>query len=148
MDALPDSYGIGAEHLQAALDRQGVDVRVGDVVLLRTGRMRAWPDADRYLRNEPGLNRQGAQLLAEAGAMVIGADNVALEQLPSADPENWHPVHTYLLAEAGVPIMENVQLEGLAAERVYEFAFIATPMPIRGATGAPMRPMAMPLRPT
>jgi kynurenine formamidase len=145
-DALPDSYAIGAEDVGAALREQGTEVRRGDVVLVRTGRMRAWPASDAYLLAEPGLDRAGAEVLAEAGAMVIGADNVALEVLPSTDEENWHPVHTFLLAEAGVPIMENVQLEELAAEQVYEFALTATPMPIRGATGAPVRPVAMPLR--
>ena len=77
---------------------------------------------------------------------MIGADNVALEQTPSPDTDNHHPVHTYLLAEAGVPIMENVDLEELSAEQVYEFAFVGAAMPIRGATAAPMRPLALPLR--
>lgn len=146
VDMLPESYGIGADDLRQALDRQGTEVRPGDVVMVRTGRMRAWPDRDAYLLREPGLNREGAELLAEAGAIVIGADNVALEQAPSADVENHHGVHTYLLAEAGVPIMENVDLEELAAEEVYEYAFIGAGMPIRGATAAPMRPLALPLR--
>jgi kynurenine formamidase len=146
VDVLPPSYGIGADDLRRALDRQGTTVRPGDVVMVRTGRMRVWPDRDAYLLAEPGLNREGAELLAEAGAIVIGADNVALEQTPSPDPENHHGVHTYLLAEAGVPIMENVDLEELAAEQVYEYAFMGTSMPIRGATAAPMRPIAMPLR--
>jgi kynurenine formamidase len=146
VDMLPESYGIGADDLRQALDRQGTEVRPGDVVMVRTGRMRAWPDRDAYLLREPGLNREGAELLAEAGGIVIGADNVALEQAPSADVENHHGVHTYLLAEAGVPIMENVDLEELAAEEVYEYAFIGAGMPIRGATAAPMRPLALPLR--
>jgi kynurenine formamidase len=146
VDMLPESYGIGADDLRQALDRQDTQVRPGDIVMVRTGRMRAWPDRDAYLLREPGLNREGAALLAEAGAIVIGADNVALEQAPSADAENHHGVHTYLLAEAGVPIMENVDLEELAAEEVYEYAFFGAGMPIRGATAAPMRPLAFPLR--
>ncbi len=145
-EMLPSSHAIGRAELRAALAGQRTELRRGDVVLVRTGRMRAWPHAQRYLVDEPGLDRDGATFLAEAGAMVIGADNVALEALPSADPENWHPVHTYLLAEAGVPILENLQLEELAAEGVHEFAFTGAPMPIRGATGAPIRPLALPLR--
>jgi kynurenine formamidase len=147
LDCLPESHAIGSDDLRMALDRQNVDVRPGDVVLIRTGRMTVWPDWERYVVNEPGLNREGAEFLAKAGAMVIGADNLSLEQIPSADPENWQVVHTYLFAEAGVPIMEVVDLEELAREEVHEFAFIGTPMPIRGATGAPLRPVALPLRP-
>jgi len=146
LDILPDSYGVGEDDLRMALERQRTQVRLGDVVLIRTGRMSLWPDPEKYVLDEPGLNREGAEFLAKAGAMIIGADNVALEQAPAADPENWQVVHTYLFAEAGVPIMEVVNLEELAAEKVYEFAFIAAGMPIRGATGAPMRPIALPLR--
>lgn len=146
MDVLPDSYGIGEEDLRMALDRQGTKVRPGDVVMIRTGRMKVWPDPEKYVLNEPGLNREGAEYLAKSGAIVIGADNVALEQAPSDDPENWQVVHTYLFAEAGVPIMEVVNLEELAGDEVYEYAFIGASMPIRGATGAPMRPIALPLR--
>ena len=83
---------------------------------------------------------------AKAGAMIIGADNHCLEQAPSADPENWQVVHTYLLAEAGVPILEIANLEELAQDEVFEFAFFGACIRLRGATGAPMRPVAMPLR--
>jgi kynurenine formamidase len=55
-------------------------------------------------------------------------------------------VHTYLLAEAGVPILEIANLEDLADDRVYEFVFMGACIRLRGATGAPMRPIAMPLR--
>ena len=146
VDELPPAYGIGPDDLRQALDRQGTTVRPGDVVLVRTGRMRAWPDIRRYLDEEPGLNRAGAELLAEAGAIVIGADNVALEQMPSADEENWVPVHSYLIAEAGVAIMEVVDCEEIAAAALYEFALVAATIKLRGATGAPLRPLAFPLR--
>ncbi|OBG87382.1 cyclase [Mycobacterium sp. E802] len=147
VDVLPDNYGIGAKDLADALKRQNVEFQPGDVALVRTGRMRYWPDTDRYIDNAPGLNREGAEFLAEAGAAVIGGDNLALEQSPSPDAENWQVVHTYLLAEAGVPIMEVVDCETLAGEGLYEFAFIGACMKVRGATGAPMRPLAMPLLP-
>jgi len=78
--------------------------------------------------------------------MFIGADNIGLERHPSGDPESWQPVHTYLLAEAGIPIMELVNLEELAAEGVHEFAFVGACLKIRGATGSPIRPIALPLR--
>jgi kynurenine formamidase len=76
---------------------------------------------------------------------MIGTDNIALEHLPSPDPENWLPVHTYLLAEAGVPIMEVVDLEGIAEEECYEFCFVGAALKLRGASAGPMRPLAFPL---
>jgi len=77
---------------------------------------------------------------------MIGADNVGLESYPSTEEGNWESVHTYLLAEAGVPIIEVVNLEELAADHTYTFAFIGACLRLRGATGSPIRPMAIPFR--
>lgn len=146
VDMLPKSHGIGVEDLEACLKHQGSQLRPGDVALIRTGRMRAWPDAGAYMTDPPGLTRAGAEYLAKGGAVMVGADNHCVEQGPSADPENYNPVHTYLLAEAGIPMLEIANLEELAAERVHEFVFFGACIKLRGATGAPMRPVAMPIR--
>ena len=143
---LPDSYGIGTKDLTDALARQKTELRPGDVAIVRTGRMRAWPDFEAFVLNEPGLNREGAEFLCKAGAIMVGADNIGVEQGPSADPENWQVVHTYLLAEAGVSMLEVANMEELSAEGLYEFAFVGACLRIRGATGSPMRPLAIPLR--
>lgn len=143
---LPDSFPIDEGELRLALGRQGQEICPGDVVLVRTGRMALWPDAAAYIEKEPGLTREGAEFLARSGAILVGSDNLALEQLPSDDEENWLPVHTYLLAEAGIPIMEVTNLEELSGEEVFSFAFVGAGMKIRGATGAPIRPIAIPLR--
>jgi kynurenine formamidase len=145
VDMLPDSYGIGAQDLRNALQRQNIELRFGDVVLVRTGRMSTWPRHEAYLYNSPGLNREGAEFLAQAGAITIGADNIGMEQQPAPVGQIWPPVHSYLLAEAGVPMIEVLDLEELAREQVYEFAFIAACIKFRGATGAPIRPLAIPL---
>lgn len=142
---LPDSFIIGPDEMAMALSLQGSELRPGDVALVRTGRGSTWPDADAYLPREPGINRAGAQWLAQRGVAMVGADNIALEHLPSADLENWLPVHTYLLAEAGVPILEVVHLEELAEESLYEFCFIGGCLKLRGATAGPVRPLAFPL---
>jgi kynurenine formamidase len=146
IEVLPPSYGIGEADLRGCLRQQGTELRSGDVVLIRTGRMRLWPNRATYLQNPPGLTREGAEYLAKAGAIMIGADNHCLEQAPSGDPENWQVVHTYLLAEAGVPILEIAFLEELAEDRVFEFVFMGACIRLRGATGAPMRPIAMRIR--
>jgi kynurenine formamidase len=141
---LPPSHAVGEDDIKACLKRQNLKLKPGDVVLLRTGQMTIWPDIA-FVNNTPGLNRQGAEFLAKHGAIMIGADNLTLEQTPSAEPVNFFPVHTYLLAEAGIPILEMAYLEELAAEGVQEFAFFGACIKLRGATGAPMRPVAMPL---
>jgi kynurenine formamidase len=146
VDMLPDSYAIGEQDLADALNRQECEIRPGDVVLIRTGRMSVWPDSDKYILKSPGINRAGAEFLCKAGAMVIGGDNIAVEHMPADPPELWPPVHTYLLAEAGVPMIELMDLEALSHEKVYEFAFVGACLKLRGATGSPIRPLAVPLR--
>lgn len=144
VDVLPDNYGIGAGDLENALKRQNTTFSPGDIAIVRTGRMRNWPDVNAYIDNSPGLNLEGATYLARLGASLIGGDNSALEQMPADDPENWQVVHTYLLAEAGIPIMELVDCEELSRQGMYDFAFIGASLKIRGATGAPLRPLALP----
>ena len=141
---LAPSHAIGEDDLKACLKRQDLKLAAGDVVMIHTGQMKLWPDIS-FVARTPGLNRQGAEFLAKNGAIMIGADNLTLEQTPSAEPVNFFPVHTYLLAEAGVPILEMAYLDELAEERIYEFAFFGACIKLRGATGAPMRPVAMPL---
>jgi kynurenine formamidase len=147
VDILPNSLGIRGRDLEDCLRHQKTELRPGDVVLIRTGQMKHWPDAKRYMFNPAGLTRDGAAWLCEGGAIIIGSDTHTLEQVPSTEAGNYQPVHCYMLAEAGVPIMEIVNLEELAGEKVYEFAFFGACIKLRGATGAPMRPVAMPLRP-
>ena len=76
--------------------------------------------------------------------MCLGSDNDSLECYPSP-PETFFPVHSYMFATAGAQIIESLWLEELAAERVYEVAFIGGPLRLTGSTGSPMRPLAIPL---
>jgi kynurenine formamidase len=142
---LPQSYGITAQDLADAARRQEVELRVGDVVLIRGGQMTLWDDPQAYITNEAGCTREAAEFLARSGAAVVCSDNLSFEQIPSTEEGNWLPVHTYLFAEAGIPIMEVVDMEQLSQEELYEFAFIGAGIKLRGATAAPMRPLAMPL---
>ena len=146
VEMLPDSYVITPEDLRQALAKQKTELRPGDVVLFRTGRMKLWAD-EKYMQNSPGLGLQAARwLVEEKKAMLLGGDTLSFEKLPSERADNWIPVHTYLLAERGVSIIEVLWLEDLARDGVYEFAFIAAPLKLRGATGSPMRPIAIPIR--
>ncbi len=147
VDCLPDSHPIGPDEIQAAARRHKVELRRGDVVVIRTGRMTIWPDFHGYLDNPPGITLAGARYLCEeAGAMCVGADSIALEVLPAQQPDAILPVHSYMFATAGTPIIEMLDLEALARAKLHEFAFLGFPIRLRGATGAPMRSAAMALR--
>jgi kynurenine formamidase len=77
--------------------------------------------------------------------MCVGAD-CGGEALPPAEPGTFLPVHSYLLTDTGTPVLENVWLEDLAARGIREFAFLAFPLKLVGSSGAPLRPVALPLR--
>lgn len=146
VDMLPDGYRITKQDLQKASIAQGVRLQQGDVVLIRTGRAKLYESADQYMQNPPGLGMDAARFLVEeGGAMVLGADNLSFEAFPSEVAGNYVPVHTYLLAQQGAFILELLDLEDLASDKVYEFAFLGASLKLRGADGSPMRPIAMPL---
>jgi kynurenine formamidase len=145
VEVLPPSYGIGEKDLQDACEAQNVELRKGDVVLVRTGRMRLWPDHDQYLIDEPGLNLEGARYLCEKGeCILLGGDNVALEQLPSEDPDSYLPVHCYIFNVMGVTMVEVLNLEELAEAEVYEFAFFGAGLRFKGGTASMIRPFVIP----
>jgi kynurenine formamidase len=147
VDCLPDSYAVTPKDLETAARRQKVELRKKDVVLVRTGRMTAWPDFHGYLDRTPGISLASAKWLCEeAGAMCIAGDTIALEVLPSERDNVFLPVHSYMFSTAGAQIIEVVDMEEIAAEKQYEFAFLGFPMKLRGATGAPMPAYAVPLR--
>ncbi len=144
---LGDGYRITREDLIEALDKQGVDIQEGDVALIRTGRMKVYEDAAAYMANPPGLGMAAARFLVEEkGAMIVGADNLSFEAFPSELEDDYVPLHTYLLAQQGVPILELVYLEELSQDAVYEFAFIGGSLKLRGSDAAPIRPIAIPIR--
>ncbi len=140
---LADGYSIGAAKTKAAIDRAGVTLQPGDAVLLRTGwqeRLEAGGDVD--FDAEPGLDVEAGLLLAEADVALVGADNFAVEVLPFAAGTVF-PVHQRLVRDYGILLLEGLVLAPLAAEGVSEFLFLAAPLPIHGATGSPVNPVAV-----
>lgn len=139
-DVLPPDFVIDAELLERVAERQGTEIREGDIALVRTGWAVYWSDAGRYINQlkNPGVNLEAAQWLSSKGVFAGGSDTVAFEHLPSETM----PVHAHLLVEQGIHIIEALNLETLAENERYEFAFIAAPLKLLGGTGAPIRPLA------
>lgn len=130
--------------IAAALAHTGAAIEPGDAVFVRTGWGRYFGvDNARYLAGEPGIGVPAARYLTTRGAAIIGSDNMAVEVLPNPDHSQALPVHQHALAEAGVHLIENMALDELAADGVVTFCAIVLPPKIRGATGAPLRPVAV-----
>ena len=145
VDVLPAGYGVTADDLRAAADKAGVQVRQGDVALVRTGWARHFDDPETYLGQAdgvPGPTTEAAQWLVESGVVTTGADTTAYEQVKPGAGHSVLPVHRVLLVEAGVHIIEHLDLEQAAAEGLTQFVFMMAPLRIVGGTGSPVRPVA------
>jgi kynurenine formamidase len=140
VDTLPEDFAIDAAVLERVADRQEVEIRPGDVVLVRTGWAQFWNDQKRYINQlmNPGVHIEGARWLSAKGIFAGGSDTVGFELAPS----DTMPVHIHFLVEKGIHIIELLNMETLSNDKSYEFAFIAAPLKIVGATGAPIRPLA------
>jgi kynurenine formamidase len=140
---LEPGRAITAAELQACCAEREITIEPGDVVLVRTGNGRYWHDPERYLAG-PGMDSSASRWLAEQGVLAVGADNMAWDVIGLVDPEfGALPGHLLLLARSGIYIIENLQLEELAAARDDRFSFICTPLKFVGATGSPVRPIAL-----
>ena len=82
-------------------------------------------------------------ILTDQQVCLIGADNWAIEAVPNEDPNVAFPVHQWNLTRNGVYHLENLDLSALAADEVYEFAFVFCPLRLKGATGSPGNPIAV-----
>jgi kynurenine formamidase len=138
---------IDAAELQAVAAHQGVALEPGDVALVRTGYMSHWPDAHRLADHRgPGPDITAARWLADQGVVATGSDTETYEVQPAPDPgtpRNPQPVHTLLLIELGIYILESLDLEELAADGIHEFLFVSLPLKITGATGSMVDPIAV-----
>ncbi|HJT57338.1 MAG TPA: cyclase family protein [Ktedonobacteraceae bacterium] len=143
-----DRIGTGDQIQQSELEtvaqNQGTFIGEGDAVLVRTGNGALWQDPVTYLQ-AGGVSGKASSWLAGRGVRAVGADNVAWDELGVVDPDLQItlPGHLILLVRHGIYIIENLFLEELAREQCYEFTFICLPLKLRGATGSPVRPIAM-----
>jgi kynurenine formamidase len=144
VDVLGANQVVGPQDLEAAAKAAKLDVRAGDVVLVRTGWMQNWPDQRKYYSTQigqPGLNLEAARWATDRGVFCLGSDNYAVEVMPA--PQQANPVHVHCLVDKGVHLLEVANLEELSRTKTYEFLLILVPMKIRGGTGSPIRPLAV-----
>jgi len=143
VERLGPEYVITIGDIEGTLELEGVEIREGDAVLFHTGWGQLWMvDNETYGATEPGPGITAIRWLAEQNILMTGADNFAMEALPGENPERSIEGHQWLLSR-GIYNIENLDLSELAADRVYEFAFIYSPMKLVGATGAPGNPIAV-----
>jgi kynurenine formamidase len=142
-DIVKEGTAFNSKEIEAVAQKQGVQIRQGDVVLFHTG----WvsligKDDKRYGAAEPGLGIDGAKYLVGKGVVAVGADTWGLEVLPF-ETKTVFEVHQILLAMNGTYILENMNTTALAADKGYEFLFVLGPPRITGAVQAIINPIAI-----
>ena len=152
VERLPQDYAITVDDLNAACEKQGVRVGVGDILLVRTGHMRAFTvdgDRGRFMGLQPGLSHACAEWAHDKSLAAVAADNMAVEILHpevfgSATPL---PFHMLALRDMGMPLGEMFNLEALAADCAadgrYAFLLTAPPLEVTGGFGSPVNPLAL-----
>ena len=146
IDTCEPGYEITPDDLDAALSRTGVDPEPGDVLLVRSGWGARWGEGAAYVgavSGVPGVSEAGARWLASHRPRAAGADSIAFERLEPGKGHALLPAHRVLLVETGINIIETMNLEDIARECVLEFTLVLAPLPLVGATGSPVRPLAV-----
>ena len=140
VDHLQMTDEIGPDELDACAEAEGVDIRPGDIVLVRTGWFRVFSEnRELYESGSPGPNGDVVAWFNDHQICAMGADNVAVESTAGT----LRPLHLGVIRDLGGYLIEFLFLEELAADRVYEFLFVATPLKLINGIGSPVNPVAI-----
>jgi kynurenine formamidase len=150
-DWLEPGEAIYPEDLDGAAGRAGVVVERGDIVLIRTGQIaqvRAEGSWGTYAGGSaPGLSLTVADWLATHEIAGYATDTWGTEVIPNETADVFQPLHCVAIVNMGMLVGEIFDLEALAddcaQDGIYEFMFVAPPLPITGAVGSPINPQAI-----
>ena len=149
---LPDAFPIMEEHLAATIERQGSTATVGrgDLVMVRTGQLsRCYREGwGTYAGGDaPGLSFGTADWLYRNEIAAVATDTWGFEVRPYEFENAFSPLHQVVIPNMGLLVGEMFDFEELAADcaedGVYEFLLVAGPIPVTGAVGAPVNPIAI-----
>lgn len=151
VERLEPSYPISPEDLDAAVQTAGLTVESGDVVLIRTGQMSHLrgrrPDRDAYAMQSSGISWHCAEWFHRHDVAAVAIDNLTFDTFPPSEQDAFFPAHLLHIVEMGLTQGQNWDLDALAKDcaddGVYEFLLEASPLPITGAVGSPVNPVAI-----
>ncbi|WP_326696869.1 cyclase family protein [Streptomyces sp. NBC_01754] len=146
VSTLEPGLAVTVDDLRAARERADVDIRPGDVVLIGTGWSGRWAEKDVFTGQSggaPGPDAAAGRWLADLRPTAVGAETIAFEHIPAGRGHAELPVHRTMLVEEGVHIIETMNLGSLLESGASEFLLVLNPLNVAGATGAPVRPLAV-----
>jgi kynurenine formamidase len=145
-EILEKGHAVTPEEVERSLEANELAVGEGDALFVYTGVSKLWGEPSKY--NEyweasPGIGYELAKWLGKRDVAVTGADTPGSEVAPPEQKGTRLPVHQYLVTKCGIRLIDNIKLDELARDRVNEFLFICSPLPIKGATASPVAPVAV-----
>ena len=144
-DPLAPGLEVTAQHLEDTAKAQGVEVRRGDSLLIRTGWGQYFGKKNDLFLGEqsPGPGQDAARWIIGKGVRLAGNDTATFEKRPPVYGKELFSVHMMLLADNGIYIVENANLEEVGAAKAHVFLLVLTPLKIQGASGSPLRALAV-----
>lgn len=151
VEFLEDGLAITNADLDAAARAQGVEIRQGDFVIVRTGQMEQRLKAGEWGGyaggDAPGLAFETAEWIHKKEIAAICTDTWGCEVRPNETDHASQPWHWVVIPMIGITMGEIFFLKDLAddcaQDRVYEFFFCGPSLPITGAVGSPINPLAI-----
>ncbi|OWQ86910.1 polyketide cyclase [Roseateles aquatilis] len=142
-DVVDDDKEFSVADLQAVCEKQGIEIRKGDVVLFNTG----WlgligKENERFLSVEPGIGMEAARWLADRGIVAFGGDTWASEIYPNKTGEEF-PVNQFMLAKRGIYNLELIDTRALLRDGIHEFLFVLGHPLYKGSTQVNVNPVAL-----
>ena len=143
-EMLAPGRAITGDELEACRAAQGVDLSPGDALLIRTGWLEGRNAVGGTLGagGEPGLGLDAVDFIRDHDVAVVAADNGAIECIPF-DEGRFLGVHLELITKLGVTLVEHVWLADLAADGCWRSLLVVGALPVTGATGSPVNPIAI-----
>jgi kynurenine formamidase len=149
VDRLDGGYPITGDDLDAASDFANLEVRAGDIVMIRTGQMQYFLEGDRERYGTPcaGPSLQSVEWFHDHDIAAVATDNIVFEVFPCEREDAMLPVHLLHLVDMGMTQGQNWNLEQLADDCVgdgrYACFLDASPLPFTRAVGSPVNPIAI-----
>ena len=151
VESIEEGMAVTNEDLNNTAEAQGIEIKQGDFVIVRTGMM------GKCLREEdwggyaggdaPGLAFETAEWIHEKEIAAICTDTWGCEVRPNETTEAQQPWHWVVIPMIGITMGEIFVVDDLAddcaEDGVYEFFFCAPPLPISGGCGSPLNPIAI-----
>jgi kynurenine formamidase len=157
VERLEQGYAIMPEELDEVAAKEGVEIRQGDILIVRTGhvpwyyKLPAGAEKLKFFDGAPGISMRCVDWIHGKSIAAIAMDNVAIEVEPFEEPRNGFvgafPVHSRLIRDLGLSLGEIWDLDPVAEDCAkdgrYEFFVAAQPLNLTNASGSPLNPIAI-----